>query len=83
MVTDSFAVAAESPRFAAMYRDIAAGVHRCQVVCSYFRYCGGGAPVNKYYENGTFDSTETLFCRLQRQAMLDVVLEKLQPRPPA
>ena len=40
---------------------------------------GGGAPVNKLSENGSFASTETLYCRLTRQAMLDVVLDKLQP----
>jgi uncharacterized protein len=45
--------------------------------------------VNKYFENGTFDSTETLFCRLNRQTLLDVVLDKLElgaapmPRPAA
>ena len=30
--------------------------------CPYFLFCGGGAPANKYFENGSFDSTETLFC---------------------
>jgi uncharacterized protein len=40
--------------------------------------CGGGAPVNKYFENGSFVSTETLFCRLNRKVLLDVVLDKLE-----
>ncbi len=43
-------------------------------------------PVNKYFENGTFVSTETLFCRLNRQALLEVVLDKVEqgrvPPPP-
>jgi uncharacterized protein len=34
--------------------------------------------VNKYFENGSFDSTETMFCRLSKQAVLNVVLEKLE-----
>lgn len=75
--TDSLASVVDSPRFAAIHADIAAGVEKCRQACSYFRFCGGGAPVNKYFENGSFDSTETLFCRLNRQAMLDVLLDKL------
>jgi uncharacterized protein len=74
----SFAAAARSPRFAAMEAAIAAGVARCRQNCTYFRLCGGGAPANKYFENGSFDSAETLFCRLTRQAVLDVVLDKVQ-----
>ena len=75
--TDSFAAAAQSPRFAAMETAIGAGITRCRATCAYFRLCGGGAPANKYFENGSFDSTETLFCRFTRQAMLDVLLDKL------
>jgi uncharacterized protein len=76
--TDSIIGAMETEKFRAISRDIQAGVRRCQETCSYFKFCGGGAPVNKYFENGTFDSTETLFCRLGRQAVMDVVLDKLE-----
>lgn len=75
--TDSLAAALRAPRFAAIHRDIAAGVDECRRTCPYFLFCGGGAPVNKYCENGSFASTETLFCRLNRQAVLDVLLDKL------
>jgi uncharacterized protein len=68
-----------SPRLAALGGDIAEGVEQCRRTCAYFRFCGGGAPVNKLSENGSFASTETLYCRLTRQAMLDVVLDHLQP----
>jgi uncharacterized protein len=82
VASDSLAAAARGPRFAAVHGDIAAGVERCRRECAYFLFCGGGAPVNKYCENGSFDSTETLFCRLNRQARLDVLLDKLaRPRP--
>jgi uncharacterized protein len=86
VASDSLAAAARGPRFAAIHRDIAAGVERCRRECAYFLFCGGGAPVNKYCENGSFVSTETLFCRLNRQARLDVLLDKLarpRPEPPA
>jgi uncharacterized protein len=80
--TDSLAAAAASPRFAAIHGDIVAGVEQCRRECPYFLFCGGGAPVNKLCENGSFASTETLFCRLNRQARLDVLLDKLaRPRP--
>lgn len=75
---DSFAMAAESPRYQAMARDVAAGVGKCRETCPYYDFCGGGAPANKYFENGSFDSTETLSCRLHRQALAEVVLSKMR-----
>ncbi len=80
VVTDSFDSIISKPKFVAVARDIAAGIHRCRETCEYFAYCGGGAPVNKYFENGSFDSTETMFCRLSTQAVLNVVLEKLEAK---
>lgn len=80
VMTDSFDSILSKPKFTAVARDIAAGVQRCRDTCEYFSYCGGGAPVNKYFENGSFDSTETMFCRLSKQAVLNVVLEKLETK---
>lgn len=80
VMTDSFDSVLSKPKFMAVARDIAAGVHRCRDTCEYFAYCGGGAPVNKYFENGSFDSTETMFCRLSKKAVLNVVLEKLEAK---
>jgi uncharacterized protein len=54
------------------------GVSRCKQTCQYFVYCGGGAPSNKLYENKTFDSTETMYCRLGKQVLMDVVLDYLE-----
>jgi uncharacterized protein len=81
IMTDTLKDAAQSPRLQQMWKDIQAGLNRCRTNCSYFNYCGGGAPVNKYFENGTFDSSETMFCRFSRQAVLDVVLGKLEREP--
>ena len=58
--------------------DIAAGVENCRTACAYFSLCGGGAPANKLYETGTFAATETLYCRLTTQAVVDVVLEEME-----
>jgi uncharacterized protein len=51
------------------------GVTRCQQTCDYFMFCGGGHPSNKISENGTFDSTETLACRLRVKAATDAFIE--------
>jgi uncharacterized protein len=77
VAADSIDAAARTPRFAAMHRDIRAGIERCRGECPYFTLCGGGAPGNKYFENGAFDSTETLFCRFYRKSLADVLLDKL------
>ena len=47
------------------------GVARCHAECAYFMFCGGGSPVNKFYENGCFASTETLKCRTTVMAFAD------------
>ena len=54
----------------------------CRTSCRYFPFCGGGPPGNKYFENGTFASTETLFCRLHMKACLDVTADWLERHPP-
>jgi uncharacterized protein len=58
--------------------EIERGVSKCQSSCQYFDLCLGGVPGNKFFENGTFDSGETLFCRLAKKAVIDVVLERVE-----
>jgi uncharacterized protein len=65
-------------RFQALESEIGLGVERCRQTCPYFAFCGGGAPANKFFENGSFASTETLACRLSKQICLDVTLAKLE-----
>jgi uncharacterized protein len=59
----------------AMSHDIAAGVAACRESCEYFSVCGGGAPVNKLAENGSFGSTRTSFCRLTQMVPIDLILD--------
>jgi uncharacterized protein len=56
---------------------ILAGKKRCERECGYFPLCGGGAPVHKFYENGTFDCTQTRACRYGKQLLADVLLSKI------
>lgn len=58
--------------------DIQEGVRRCAESCSYFSLCGGGAPANKLFENGTFVSTETVHCRLKIKTMIDLALQIIE-----
>ncbi|HUA89534.1 MAG TPA: cyclophane-forming radical SAM/SPASM peptide maturase GrrM/OscB, partial [Steroidobacteraceae bacterium] len=64
ILSQSLADMRASGTLAAMARDIGAGVERCRRECEYFSVCGGGAPVNKLTENGSFASTRTAFCAL-------------------
>jgi uncharacterized protein len=68
----------QSPHYQRVARDIAAGVERCRASCAHFDFCGGGAPANKVFEHGTFDATETLFCRLSKKAVVDAVRGRLE-----
>jgi uncharacterized protein len=78
VASDSLGDVIATERFQAMEADISRGVDKCRESCRYFAFCGGGPPANKYFENGTFASTETLFCRLHKQACLDVALDRLE-----
>ncbi|MBJ6762816.1 GRRM system radical SAM/SPASM domain protein [Myxococcaceae bacterium JPH2] len=60
-----------------MARDVTAGVENCRRECGYYSLCGGGVPGNKYFENGSFDTTTTMFCQLQRKTLADVVVSAL------
>jgi len=69
-----------SQKFNRIAQDIYAGVKDCARSCQYFSLCGGGAPSNKYYENSSFASTETMYCRTSIQMPIDVVLADLEGR---
>ena len=62
--SDSMEQLRDSSSLAAMQRDIDAGVDACRTGCEYFSVCGGGAPINKLSENGSFRSAQTTFCSL-------------------
>jgi len=78
VVTDELTQAWDSTKFQRIYQDMQAGVTQCQAQCDYFGLCGGGAGSNKYWENGTFNSTETQACRYRIQAIADLVIEELE-----
>jgi uncharacterized protein len=68
----------DRPTLARMLRDIEAGVALCRARCEYFSVCGGGEPVNKLAENGTFASAETRYCRLVKMRGTDLVLDAIE-----
>lgn len=57
-----------------IYQDILNGVRSCKRTCEYYSVCGGGPIGNKYFENGTFDSTETLACRFRIKRLVDALI---------
>ena len=76
-ITDGFEQAEASQKFQILNAEIQRGVALCRATLL-FLVCGGGAPVNKLYETGTFASAETMYCRLHKQALMDVLLEKIE-----
>ena len=78
VAVDTIDSALQSPEFLKIHSDISAGVEQCKKNCEYFELCGGGAPSNKLFERGTFDCTETTFCRFTRKAVIDVTLASLE-----
>jgi uncharacterized protein len=68
----------QNPMFVRAATEIEAGVQNCAKTCEYFTFCGGGAPANKFYENGGFSSTETMYCRHSIQLPVEIVLADLE-----
>jgi uncharacterized protein len=69
---------ADRPLLARMRADIDAGIGLCRERCEYFSVCGGGEPVNKLFENGSFASSETTYCRMTKMRVTDLVLDRLE-----
>lgn len=74
---NSFDDLIENSNYKKQASSISQGIINCARSCEYFDLCGGGAPSNKYYEKGSFAATETNYCKLTKQLLIDVVLEKL------
>lgn len=68
----------KNEKFQRVFNEIVGGVKKCKIECSYYQFCGGGAPSNKLYENGTFNSTETNFCKFTKQVQVDAFLNVLE-----
>jgi uncharacterized protein len=62
-----------NPKFVDLNGRIQNGVKLCADSCEYFGVCGGGAPINKFFENKTFESTETVFCHFKKKLTYDIV----------
>lgn len=76
--TDTLMSALTTKKFHKIKNDIVKGIKRCKAECEYFHVCGGGAPSNKLYENGTFNSTRTMYCQYTTQVPIDIVLKFLE-----
>lgn len=66
-------------KFLTLSEEISRGVAACEQSCAYYSICKGGAPSNKYFENGSFDSTQTLYCYFRTQLLTDIFFEELLP----
>ena len=78
LLKDTIESASQTEKFKKMSQDIQVGVKQCQKTCSYYSVCGGGAPANKYYENGSFRTAETLYCKYTTKILTDIVLEEME-----
>jgi len=78
VLTDTFSDVMKSKKIRDVALAIQNGIRKCENGCKYFSVCGGGSPANKIFENGTFDSSETMHCRLHVQTLAEVVLNKIE-----
>lgn len=60
--------------------EIKSGIQKCKKECEFFHVCGGGAPANKYFENGSFGSSETKYCQYNIKVPTELVLSYLEEK---
>jgi len=78
VLTDSLESVCREEKFQRAYADMRSGIEACKKSCQYFGVCGGGTGSNKYWENGTFNSTQTKACIYRTQIITDIILDKLE-----
>ena len=76
--THGYRQSLQSEKFERMFTEIMTGIKMCSETCDYFRMCGGGAPSNKLYENKSFATTETRYCKYSRKIIIDSILERME-----
>lgn len=80
ILTEGLANLRSNSTFVAVHDEIERGVAACKESCSYWRFCGGGSPSNKFFEHGRFDVTETVTCNIHKKATVDVLLDFLDSK---
>jgi len=76
--TDKFESVRDNKKFNLVFNEIVDGIKKCKSECEYYSFCGGGAPSNKLYENGSFDTTETNYCKFSKKILVDSFLEEIK-----
>lgn len=80
ILKDNLADLTANPVFQRVHREIEDGLALCKETCSYWNFCGGGSPSNKFFEHGRFDVAETTTCRIHKQATVDVLVDYLETK---
>lgn len=79
ILTDDIDDLPNSPNFIKIRQDVERSIAMCASSCRYFDLCGSAPLSNKYSENKTLLSTETVSCKLTYQITSDVMIAKASP----
>jgi uncharacterized protein len=78
ILTDKLDDILTNPIYLRVKREIEEGIEKCKNSCEYWSFCGGGCPSNKYFENGTFVSTDTVACKYHKKMIVDALADHLE-----
>lgn len=53
------------------------GITKCSKECAYFSFCGGGYASNKFFENGTLNSSFTKHCNNAKITLVDTITKTI------
>jgi uncharacterized protein len=77
---NTFSDIKQNKLFKSVQNDIDKGIQKCKAECDFFYVCGGGAPANKFFENGSFNSSETNYCRYNIKIPTELILSYLEEK---
>lgn len=81
IVTSTYEEALGSPVYRMIRDDVHVSIASCARTCQYFDLCGGAFLSNKFWQNGTLRSTETVTCKLTRQVVADALITRWASAP--
>lgn len=82
ILTDPLPPDSDNINYVRQWTSIQTGIKNCKAECGFFNLCLGGAPSNKLGEKASFECTETLFCKLTKKVMINIVLDELDSTLP-
>lgn len=60
---------------------IKSGNAQCKNSCEFYEVCGGGSPINRQYEHGSYETSATFYCDSRIKKTVPLILSRIEQDP--